>query len=145
MQVIFKAIFIDSQESLQTENNTISYIIDNIRIIYFHGNSQANHLSSVELMEMVTLFHIPPELKIEIMLNLTPKDLQSLCRTSRAHAAVCATDYFWQRRFQLDYPTIQIPPEDIYKKNMRGNYKQLWITVYKTEKSPGAFPGLSPP
>ena len=45
-----------------------------------------------------------PELKMKFMLNVSPKDLQSLCRTSRVYASICQDDYFWKQRLDIDSP-----------------------------------------
>ncbi len=72
---------------------------------------------------------LPPEILMNIMLSTPPKDLQSLCRISKAHAAVCATDYFWKQRLQLDYPQLKTSTD------ITGKYKKVWSMIYRLKKA----------
>ena len=74
------------------------------------------------------LIQLPPEMLMNIMLNVLPKDLQALCRTSRAHAVVCATDYFWNRRMKIDYPEFS-------DTRNTGSYKQIWKGLYELQSN----------
>ncbi len=68
------------------------------------------------------LSQLPNEILMKIMLEASPKDLQALCRTSKAHAQICRNDYFWKRRFQQDFPNL-------YNPDFKGSFKILWEII----------------
>lgn len=46
---------------------------------------------------------LPPEIQVDYLLRLPPKDVLAYCRTSRSAQAICESSYFWDQKAIQDF------------------------------------------
>ena len=84
-----------------------------------------------------------PDVIRRLVLELSPRDVLSLCLSKKSFSKViCNSDIFWRNKIKVDYPK-QIYPLTFYEKNPKRLYMLLTMNSKTIELNEEDFPELT--